>query len=46
MKNLINSICFLVGLQALAATAKPTAVTLALNWKAETEFGGLYAASL
>lgn len=46
MKNLIMLLSFLVGFQALATTIKPTAVTLALNWKAEPEFGGFYAASL
>ncbi|MGE5085721.1 MAG: ABC transporter substrate-binding protein [Bacillota bacterium] len=46
MKNLILLLSLLVATQVQAVPATPTAVTLALNWKAEPEFGGFYAASL
>lgn len=43
MKNLVLVLSLLIGISTYAA---PMPVTLALNWKAEPEFGGFYAASL
>lgn len=44
MKSWLLSFAFLLVSPAFAQT--PTSVTLALNWKAEPEFGGFYAAAL
>ncbi|MEK2645528.1 ABC transporter substrate-binding protein [Bdellovibrio sp. BCCA] len=44
MKTWILSLVFLLASSAFAQS--PTQVTLALNWKAEPEFGGFYAAVL
>ncbi|WP_413556990.1 ABC transporter substrate-binding protein [Bdellovibrio sp. HCB209] len=49
MKSLLLSIILLCGTLSLAAektSTAATAVTLALNWKAEPEFGGFYAAAI
>ncbi|WP_413567973.1 ABC transporter substrate-binding protein [Bdellovibrio sp. HCB117] len=44
MKSWLLSFTFLLASHAFAQS--PTSVTLALNWKAEPEFGGFYAAAL
>ncbi|MFM6928443.1 MAG: ABC transporter substrate-binding protein [Bdellovibrio sp.] len=46
MRNLIILLSLFLATHGQAAIVKPTAVTLALNWKAEPEFGGFYTASL
>ncbi|MNK08079.1 NMT1/THI5 like protein [compost metagenome] len=45
MKN-IFALIFSFQLLALSAMAAPKVLTLALNWKAEPEFGGFYAAEI
>jgi NitT/TauT family transport system substrate-binding protein len=49
MKRMLKSLLLgsIIGLVAgLAAAAEPTAARLALNWKAEPQFGGFYAADV
>ncbi len=43
---LLLSLMILPGFAQAAEAAKPTVLKLALNWKAEPEFGGFYAAKL
>ncbi|MBO9667357.1 MAG: ABC transporter substrate-binding protein [Bdellovibrio sp.] len=45
MKSVLASLLILTSLTTFANT-KPEAVSLALNWKAEPEFGGFYAGQL
>ena len=47
--NILPLLLYLIlspGVAHAAASGKPTALQLALNWKAEPEFGGFYAAKL